>query len=635
MSDWLQQSPELKSANLFVNIIASAMDAIITVDSSQKIVLFNASAEKMFGYQVDEVLGRSLTTLLPERFRPMHHQHIKNFGETHVTKRRMGALGNIFGLRKTGEEFPLEASISHVEEEGEKFFTVILRDVSERVRTEMMLREQAELLNHARDAIVVISLDDEILFWNDSAERILGFAQEEALGKKLTDLFPEDTERYRQIKEVILEKGDWSEELTFAPEGKEKIILENRWTLVHDDDGRPKSFLVISTDITEKKRFEAQMLRSQRLESIGVLAGGIAHDLNNILSPIMMSLALLQAKHMDEDTQNLLNTLLTMTERGGDMVKQILSFARGVEGEKITLSPRILIKEIVKILRETFPKNIIIRQEMDEDLDNVSGDITQLHQVLMNVTVNARDSMPDGGTLTFIAKNVVLDDHYARMNIDATAGAFVMIQVLDSGCGIPEGLIHKIFDPFFTTKEKGMGTGLGLSTSVSIIRSHNGFINVYSEVGKGTRFSIYLPALKEVSQDHLIQPEVLPRGNGQVILIIDDEAAILEVTKKTLEAFGYQVLTASDGAEGVGVFAQNKDQIALVLTDMMMPVMNGIATIKAIQKISQNVKFIASSGLENGNEREALSLGAKLFLHKPYTAKMLLESLRNILKDEF
>ena len=625
----------LERENLFNNIIASAMDAIITVDSAQKIIIFNASAEKMFGYQMDEILGQSLTLLLPERFRPNHQHHIKTFGETQVTKRRMGDLGNIFGLRKNGVEFPLEASISQVGDGDEKFFTVILRDITQRKKTEIKLLEQAELLNHARDAIVVFSIDDEISFWNRSAEQIFGYSESETIGKKANELlFSDVSNKYEEAKQIALEKGEWLGEIHFSSKSGEKKVLENRWSIVYDADKKQSvRVLVICTDITEKKRFEAQLLRSQRLESIGILAGGIAHDLNNILSPIMMSLALLQAKHLDEESQNLFNTLLMMTERGGDMVKQILTFARGVEGEKINLSPRILIKEIVKILRETFPKNIAIRQELDEDLDNISGDITQLHQVLMNLAVNAKDAMPEGGTLIFRAENVVLDEHYARMNVDAKAGEFVMIQLTDTGCGIPEELIHKIFDPFFTTKERGKGTGLGLSTSISIIRGHNGFINVYSEIGKGTRFSIYLPALKEVSQYDVDKKEQLPRGKGELILVIDDESAILDVTKQTLEAFGYKVLTTSDGAEGVGIFAERKEEIRLVLTDMMMPIMNGIATIKAVQKISPNIKIIASSGLENGNEKEALSLGAKIFLRKPYTAKMLLDSLRDVLKD--
>ncbi len=632
MSNNLVPNLELSSKAIFKSIITSAMDAIITLNSSQNIVLFNASAEKMFGYSAEEVLGNPLTVLLPERFRQIHHHHVEGFGETQVTKRRMGDLGNIFGLRKNGEEFPIEASISQIEEDGTKFFTVILRDITKRITTEAMLREQAELLNHARDAIIVISVNDKILFWNKSAGQIIGLSEAEVIGKDVNQLFSSDElSSYEEAKKKTLETGEWFGEIFFTTKSGEKRILENRWSTIHDGDENPISFLVVCTDITEKKRFEAQFLRSQRLESIGILAGGIAHNLNNILSPIMMSLALLQAQHEDEDSQNLLQTLLMMTERGGDMVKQILSFARGVEGEKMTLSPRILIKEIVKILRETFPKNIAIHQELDENLDNVSGDITQLHQVLMNLAVNSRDAMPDGGTLTFIAQNVVLDEQYARMNVDAEVGEFVMIQITDTGCGIPRELIHKIFDPFFTTKEKGKGTGLGLSTSISIIRGHSGFINVYSEVGKGTQFSIYLPALKETSQYESDKQDLLPRGNGETILIIDDESAILEVTQKTLESFGYKVLTATDGAEGVAMFAEHKDDIKVVLTDMMMPVMNGIATIKAIRKISKNVEIIGSSGLENGNEKEALSLGAKLFLRKPYTAKKLLDSLREIL----
>jgi two-component system cell cycle sensor histidine kinase/response regulator CckA len=321
-----------------------------------------------------------------------------------------------------------------------------------------------------------------------------------------------------------------------------------------------------------------------------------------------------------------------MTERGGDMVKQILAFARGVEGEKITLSPRILVKEIVKILRETFPKNITIRQELDEDLDNVSGDITQLHQVLMNLAVNARDAMPDGGTLTFIAQNIDLDEQYARMNVDAEVGRFVMIQLIDTGCGIPDSHVHKIFDPFFTTKERGKGTGLGLSTSVNIVRGHGGFINVYSEVGNGTRFGVYLPALYGSGEQKQTKTAEFPTGNGELILVVDDEPSIVDVTKQTLEAFGYRVVTAENGEEGIRRFKEN-DSIDLVLTDLMMPLVSGGELIRQVLSIKPGTKIIACSGLESGNERESINLGARFFLRKPFTAKTLLESIHTILKS--
>ncbi len=495
---------ELNPNILFNSIIATAMDAIITLNSKQEILLFNSSAEQVFGYTAAEVLGRKIDMLMPENFRQIHDHHITNFGKTHATKRKMNNLGSVFGLRKNGNEFPIEASISQTEENGKLFFTVILRDISERRRNENLLREQAELLNHARDGIIVISTKDEILFWNHSAERIFGHFRSNALGKDISGiLFKNEKDKYLTAKNATLEKGEWFGEFSFIIPNSEKRIVETRWSIVHDGDENPILILLICTDVSEKKRYESQFLRSQRLESIGILAGGIAHDLNNVLSPIMMSLSLLQEKHPDEYSQNLLNTLQIMTERGGNMVQQILSFARGVEGEKIPLSPRILIKEIVKMLRETFPKNINLRQKLDDDLQNVSGDITQLHQVLMNLAVNARDAMPEGGTLTFNARNIELDEHFVRMNIDAKVGKFVLIQISDTGFGISEDMIHKIFDPFFTTKEKGKGTGLGLSTSLNIIRGHGGFINVYSEVKKGTRFSIYLPALEETFEEKL------------------------------------------------------------------------------------------------------------------------------------
>ncbi|HLM23635.1 MAG TPA: ATP-binding protein, partial [Pyrinomonadaceae bacterium] len=432
-----------------------------------------------------------------------------------------------------------------------------------------------------------------------------------------------------------LRDGEWQGEIRQTRRDGADIIVESRWTLVRDEKGQPNSILVINTDVTEKKQMESQFLRAQRMESIGTLAGGIAHDLNNVLSPILMAIDMLQLKATDEASRKWLDVLRTNAERGGNMVRQVLSFARGVEGERVALQPKHLIKEIVKILRETLPKSIEINFQIPKDLWIISADATQIHQVLMNLCVNARDAMPEGGSISIAAENVFVDENYARMHLEAKPGRFVMIGVSDTGPGMSVEIQSRIFEPFFTTKEMTKGTGLGLSTALTIVKSHGGFINVYSELHKGSQFTLYLPALDMPGaiNSAALQTD-LPLGNGELILVVDDEESIREIMRGTLETFGYTVLTASDGTEALALYADKKNEIAVVLTDMVMPFMDGPATIRALQRMNPKVRIIAASGLGAGQRAgEGALEGVSVFLNKPYTAEKLLKTLAQVLKD--
>ncbi len=369
------------------------------------------------------------------------------------------------------------------------------------------------------------------------------------------------------------------------------------------------------------------------MESIGTLAGGIAHDLNNALGPVITSLDLLQMKFTDPDSRELLAIISSSAHRGADMVRQVLSFARGVEGKRMEVQIKHLLQDIEKIVADTFLKNIAVRSKVPRDLWTAQGDPTQLHQVLLNLCVNARDAMPDGGELTISAENRVIDEHYAGLNVEADPGPYVFLQIEDTGTGMPPHVIEKIFDPFFTTKEIGKGTGLGLSTSLAIVKSHGGFIQVYSEVGRGTKFKIYLPARTEASSEAIAEVAAeMPRGHGELILVVDDEDSVRQITKRTLEAFGYRVILATDGAEAVATYAQRSSEIAVILTDMMMPVMDGPSAIRVIRSMNSAVRIIAASGLSaNGHVAQVAALGVKHFLPKPYTAETLLKALREIL----
>ena len=507
-------------------------------------------------------------------------------------------------------------------------------DITERKLAEDRLREQATLLDHAQDAILVRDMEDRLLFWNVRAERIYGWKSEEVLGKNICDLFyRKNRAPYDAAKKELLATGGWEGELRHLTRDGKEIIAESRWTLLLDKEEQPRSVLSVNTNVADKKKIEAQLLRAQRMESIGTLAGGIAHDINNLLSPIMMSIRLLQMRTADEDSLRLLATLQSSAERGAGLMKQVLSFARGVQGDHILLQPRDLIREIVKILKDTLPKSIEVRPGGVEDPWLVSGDPTQLHQVMMNLCVNARDAMPNGGRLSILADNVVIDQHYARMNLDARPGRFVLMTIADTGDGIPPHVLDKIFEPFFTTKEMGKGTGLGLSIALGIVKGHGGFIDVYSEVGRGAQFKIHLPAATAEQREADQAAEAkLPVGHGELILVVDDEEAILEVTRTTLETYGYRVLTADDGAEAVALFAQHKGEVKVVVTDMMMPFMDGPATIRALHRLDPGVPVIATSGFsDNGKAAETAGVSVKLFLSKPYTADKLVKALAEVI----
>lgn len=505
-------------------------------------------------------------------------------------------------------------------------------EIGEHRHAEEQIREQASLLDKAQDAIGVRDLEHRLIYWNKGAQHLYGWMAEEVIGKNADELlYKGKSTKLIEAEKSVIEKGEWIGELHQITKYGNEIIVESRWSLIRDNEGKPKSILIINTDITEKKKFELQLLRSQRMESIGTLAGGIAHDLNNVLTPIMLSVEMLKEEFKDEQSQKLLTILEKNSHRGANLIKQVMLFARGVEGERKPLQTKHIIIEIEKVIKETFPKYLEIRTDIQKDLSDISGDST-LHQVLMNLCVNARDAMPDGGILSISAENFLIDENYVRMNPEAKVGSYVVITVSDTGTGIPPEIMDRIFEPFFTTKEQGKGTGLGLSTSLGIVKSHGGFINVHSEVRKGTKFCVYLPAITTNEEQKAMEFRELPSGHGELVLLVDDEAPIREITRATLEAYGYKVITASDGAEAAALYAQNIEETRVVLMDMAMPNMDGLASIRVIRKINPNVKIIAVSGLaEKKKLTKVADINANSFLPKPYTAEKLLKTIHEVL----
>jgi len=546
--------------------------------------------------------------------------------------------GELRNRAKDGSIYWVDTTIiPFLDEHGKPFQYIAIRfDITERKLAEERIRQQASLLDNAQDAILVCDLKYQILYWNKGAERIYGWDLAEVLGKNIREILLEGNERrIAEIHAALQESGSWKSEARHISKDGNKLIVESRWTLIGNEQGQPDYILIINTDVTEQKKTEEHLLRAQRMESIGTLAGGIAHDLNNILSPIVMSVEMLGLKDNDPETKRWLSLIGENAERGADLIKQVLTFARGLEGERIPVQVKHIVKDLVNVLHETLPKSISLKYDVATSPWLISADPTQIHQVLMNVCLNARDAMPDGGTLKVAVENIKIDENYVRMNPEARPGGYVQMTVEDTGTGMKEETVKRIFDPFFTSKALGHGTGLGLSTALTIVKSHEGFINVYSELGRGTRFSIALPAMEdEVETAVQESASAYRRGNGETVLVIDDEENIIQITVATLEHFGYKTISAADGAEGLAVYKERPGKVDLVLTDMSMPEMDGPSMIKTLRSIDPSIKIVGMSGLMNSEQTAELeSLQVAAFLTKPFTAEKLLNAISDVLSE--
>ncbi|MGH7973717.1 MAG: PAS domain S-box protein, partial [Limisphaerales bacterium] len=581
-------------------IISGAQEGVVVYDRDLRYKVWNPYMEQLTGCSASEVIGRTPLEVFPflgETGFPALCARALTGADTSTTEFE-------FAVPQTGRSGWCAHTQSALRNAGGEIIGIIaiVQDITNRKRAEAALRDSEEryrrLFELSPDAIF-IQCQGKFHFLNPAAVKLFGASQpEQILGRPILEMIHPDFRR------IVAQRIATLRDASQSVETIQQVYLRLDGTQVDVEvaaapfamNGTPAA-VVIVRDITERKSLEKQLLRAQRVQSIGTLAAGIAHDLNNIFAPILLSAQFLQLDNTDQEEREILATIQTSAQRGADIVKQVLTFARGIEGQRLILQPKHLLKEIQKIIDGTFPKNILFLCNLPSDLRTVTGDATQLHQVLLNLCINARDAMPEGGTLVLEAENVSVTQGKPGLFADGKPGPHVVLRITDTGHGIPPALLEKIFDPFFTTKEQGRGTGLGLSTVLGIVRSHAGFVEVRSKPGRGTTFEVYLPSIPgSISLCVKQPPALLPRGAGECILVVDDEPNIRSVTERTLSQQGYHVILAANGKEALQVLARHSEEVKAVVTDIMMPVMDGMTLVSMLKQTHPHLPIVACTG---------------------------------------
>jgi PAS domain S-box-containing protein len=614
-SEEARRASDLRYRTLFEH----APDGIIVSDKTSRHIDVNESACRMLGYSRDELIRLNAFDIVAVSDVPVIATTLEaiNAGDPHHREWML--------RRKDGTQFPAEVIGTSMPDGN---VLGMIRDITDRKRAEARFRR---LFDSNVQGVLFWRADGQVMDANDAYLATVGYTRDDVLSGRVNHnvMTPSEYSQLDAAARSEIEVRGYStpyEKEYLRKDGSRVPVLVGAASF----DDNPSEGMCFVLDLTERKKIERQFLRAQRMESIGTLAGGIAHDLNNLLAPITLGVELLRFENKDPRSLSVIDTIERSAHRGVNLVKQVLSFARGAEGNRVPVHIGTVMGEVKDMADCTFPKNVVLEMAIPKDLWLVMADPTQLNQVVLNLCVNARDAMPDGGRLELTARNIEIDQQFAVMNRGISPGRYVILQVTDTGLGIPREIIDRIFEPFFTTKEIGKGTGLGLSTVMGIARAHGGSVNVYSEPGKGTTFKIYLPAqpLSAATSPDPTTAE-LPRGNGELVMVVDDEASVVAITKQTLEAFGYRTVVAEDGAQAIALYAMQRDQISIILTDMMMPIMDGPALISAIFRINPRAVIVAASGLNaNGNQTRGNDQRVRHFLPKPYSADTLLKLLK-------
>jgi PAS domain S-box-containing protein len=612
------------------------------LDNNLRFLRVNEYLAKTNGLPIDEHLGRSPLEVVPQlapTLEPIFH-HLLETGQPIINVEITGETPAQPGSPRTWLEswIPLKDSSGAI-----TGVNLVVLETTRRKEIDAKLREQAALLDISSDAIFVRDLDHRILYWNRGAEAMYGWTAEEAMGQRVDKLLRCGRERLAEITQELSSQGAWQGEIKdYTKDGKPLTVLA-RWTLVTDQAGQPESILSVITDITKRKQLEQQFYQAQRFEALGTLTAGIAHDLNNVLSPILAMAQLLSMtqQQLDPDAKEQLQLIEQSAKRGATMVKRILTLTRGSSEDSVAIAVWPIVKEAATIVRKSFPTTIAVSLiPFSPALGSpgeltVMADPTALHQVIMNLCINARDAMPNGGELTLAVGKLHVDSALANLHLDAQEGDYVEIAVTDTGTGIDPEVRDRIFDPFFTTKETGKGTGLGLAMVQGIVKNYGGFLWVNSQVGQGTHISVYLPLLKG-GQPGLEKTSTSPttkfHGRGQLILVVEDDPSVQLTTQSLLEAHDYRTHVASDGYEALDYYRQHQTEVQLVLLDITMPGMDGIELIQRLKEINPAVKVVAISGLVS-NRQPSLEAGASAFLAKPYSLKALLGSSHRLLSE--
>lgn len=631
---------ELREARDFLeNVIEASGDGIIITDGIGTILSANTAVEKITGKKVKELIGIHIS-----QFTPLDDKGKKEIRATVIEElfEKGYARLEYTWHREDGGIVETEQISTMVKDERGNSIAGIttIRDITERKEAEKKHKETRDFLEKiietSVDGILINDAKGDIISVNKAIEKMSGFKKEEIINQHTAWLIPPDKRLRDKIKREIIPKlfseGSVAYNSLWQRKDGTKIDIELTSAMIKDEKGDYIGGVSIVRDITEKKSLEHQLLQSQKMETIGTLAGGVAHDFNNILGGILGYASFIKTLIKEENKiYKYVNIIEHSAVRAADLTSQLLSFSRGGRYEIKPIDINKTINETLRILYSSIDKSISIGTKLSPRLLSVKGDVNQMQQVFLNLFVNARDAMPGGGTLQIETKNVYLDESFCKIHLGAKPGQYVYIAVSDKGIGMNQETLDRIFEPFFSTKEQGEGTGLGLSVVYGIIKNHEGYINVYSELGKGSIFKIYLPA----SAEPVLEEEEAEIGNvkgKESILVIDDEMVIRDLIKEGLEDLGYTVLTAEDGHTGVSLYKEKAGETDLIILDLILPKMSGKITYEKLKEIDPQVTVLLSSGYsQKGQAQELLDQGVQGFIQKPFRLKELAREIRKLL----